>query len=96
MQQRKPQSNEHTTQWEKIFFPSYTPNRGLVSRIYKKLKTNQTNTQSGHQENKQHNYKLAEKLNFKKLRHIFLKTIQHLSHQGNADQRSFLLLQPEW
>lgn len=48
-------SNEHTTQWEKKIFPSYTPNRGLVSRIYKKLKNNQTNTQSGHQENKQHN-----------------------------------------
>lgn len=49
------QSNEHTTQWGKKKFPSYTPNRGLVFRIYKKLKNNQTNTQFGHQENKQHN-----------------------------------------
>ena len=36
------QSNEHTTQWEKKF-PSYTPDRGLVCRIFKKLKNKQTN-----------------------------------------------------
>ena len=73
------------TEWEKIF-PNYLSDKGLVSKIYKELKTqHQRNKQSNHEMGKRHEQK-SHRGRHRHGQHAYEKMLCITCHQGNTNQ----------